>query len=80
MLRLVEQVSASGYAVGLFAYTSMFTLCMSHTHTIRRCHEELRITFDPIGREFHFEYCVPSFREAWAVEKNLRPVGGLRNS
>lgn len=32
------------------------TLCMAHTHTIRRCHEELRITFDPVGREFHFEY------------------------
>ena len=32
------------------------TLCMAHTHTIRRCHEELRITFDPLGRELHFEY------------------------
>jgi len=56
MLRLVEQIAASGYAVGLFAYASMSTLCMAHTHTIRRCHEELRITFDSVGREFHFEY------------------------
>jgi hypothetical protein len=56
MFRFVEQIAASGYAVGLFAYTSMFTLCMAHTHTIRRCQEELRIAFDPIGHEFHFEY------------------------
>jgi hypothetical protein len=56
MLRLVEQIAVSEYAAGMFPYTSMSTLCIAHSHRVRRFREELQITYDPIGRQFHFEY------------------------
>ena len=56
MVRLVKRIADSGYASGLFPYTSLSTLCLAHTHRPRQFWEELRITFDPVGRQFHFEY------------------------
>lgn len=56
MLQLIEQIQASGFAERLFPYTSMATLCIGCTHVRRMHQEELRITFDPTGQEFQFEY------------------------
>lgn len=56
MIQLVKQIEASGFAAGLFPYTSMFTLCIAHRHTPRMHQEELRITFSPAENRFHFEY------------------------
>jgi hypothetical protein len=56
MLQVVEQIANSQFAAGLFPYTSMFTLCIARRRDPRMFHEELRITFDPTGNEFQFEY------------------------
>jgi 2'-5' RNA ligase len=56
MLRFAEQIAACEYASMLFAYTSMSTMCIQRTRTIRRSHEELRVTYDARDRQFHFEY------------------------
>jgi hypothetical protein len=56
MLQLAECIAASEFAAGLFPYTSMSTLCLAHIHKPQPYQEELRITFDPVHSEFHFDY------------------------
>jgi|GEM_PF-5619918 len=64
MRQLVERIATCGYAEGLIAYTSMATLCMGTTGRPRMRFQELRIEFDPVRDEFHFEY--------WS-QPNMRP-------
>jgi hypothetical protein len=77
MLKLVEQIAASGFAVGLFPYTSHSTLCIAHTHKPRMRQEELRITFDPTSDEFHFEYWSHPFVKPGPWETRCHSADGF---
>jgi hypothetical protein len=67
MLRLVEEISASRYAHGLYAITSMHTLCLSQHPDFEYGRNMLRVDFT--NDRFIFGYSEsPYSRKEWQKE------------
>ena len=56
MLKLVEYIDSSPYAIGLFGATSHDELHVSRVSDFARGDNDLCIRFDPEAREFIFTY------------------------
>src|SRR5205085_8327586 len=67
MLGLVEELAASRYADGIFATTSMATLCVAQTRTFELNKNMLRVDFES-GR-FVFSYHESPYKDkSWKKE------------
>ena len=67
MLRLVENISASRYAHGLYGITSMFTLCLSQHPDFEYGQNMLRVDF--ADDRFTFSYSESAYsRREWQKE------------
>ena len=67
LLRLIEQIAASPYSQGIYATTSMATLCIAQTSQFEMYQNTLRIDFEQ--ERFVFSYREsPYINKAWNKE------------